>query len=135
MSIHSSNVVKCKDRPIGRNLALSIMVLPVVLLILMAFITLFKGTRDIGIWLLAENHPVEMMTFLFLFIGSIYGCIITADFRNNQKKYVVMFYGVFSLFLFLVAMEEKQRDVALPIVDGTSKISLWVCEYHALSEA
>lgn len=98
--------MKLLDRAITKRNAKIIIITPFVLLFLMAIITLYPGTRDFGVWLLAENHPVELGTFLFLLIGSFLGLKFTFDIKNSQKLYVVLFYGIFSVFLFLVAMEE-----------------------------
>jgi hypothetical protein len=72
----------------------------------MAFISLNPSTRNFGIWLLAENNPVELLTFIFLLFGSIYGFSFSFKSRKSHEKYVSIFFGVFSIFLIFIAMEE-----------------------------
>ena len=84
----------------------TIILTPFLILVLMAFITLYPGTRDFGIWLLAENKPVELLTFVIFIIGSVYGMKFSFNISKNHKYYIVLFYGVFSFFLFFIAMEE-----------------------------
>ncbi|KAA3601470.1 MAG: hypothetical protein DWQ06_07570 [Calditrichaeota bacterium] len=64
-------------------------------------------TRGLTLWLLEENRPVEVATFIFLFLASIWSF---KDFwlakKQNELFFVYGFYAVFGFVMFVVAMEE-----------------------------
>ncbi|MEP6994610.1 MAG: hypothetical protein ABI968_08830 [Acidobacteriota bacterium] len=66
-----------------------------------------RVTRPTMLWMLEENHPVEMLTFVFLFAGSLIGLRLAWTLRERgEKRWNYGFYVVFSLGLFVTAMEE-----------------------------
>ena len=66
-----------------------------------------KGTRPAMLWMLRENHPVEVATFALSFAGSLAGLRLARTLRERGEKLLVYgFYAVFSLGLFAIAMEE-----------------------------
>jgi len=68
----------------------------------------FKPTRAFAIQMADENYPVEILTFLFLLAGGIYGVRMTMRARRRKALNVLWtaFYLTFSVFLLLTAMEE-----------------------------
>lgn len=67
----------------------------------------FERTAGITRWLVSENQPVEMLTFLFGAVGGIGGMMFARRLRTaGAHGLVVAFYGLFALLLFCVAMEE-----------------------------
>ena len=64
-------------------------------------------TRSLTRWMLSENHPVELLTFMSLFSAGIMGWKLAWRARNNERGILVVgFYTLFSAGLLLVAMEE-----------------------------
>jgi hypothetical protein len=64
-------------------------------------------TRGLTYWLVAENHPVEIVTFLSLLLAAILGWRLAWQTKNNNKGLLIAgFYLVFATGLFFVAMEE-----------------------------
>jgi hypothetical protein len=68
---------------------------------------LARATRPAMLWMLEEDHPVETLTFAFLFAGSLVGLRLAWALRaRGEKRWVRGFYVLFSIGLFLIAMEE-----------------------------
>lgn len=67
---------------------------------------LIPVTRDFGFWMLKENHPVEIGTFLLFFFGGLYGIINFIRYRKSLPTFAVIFYCLFAFFFILLAMEE-----------------------------
>ena len=68
----------------------------------------YKPTRAFAIQMADENYPVEILTFLFLLVGGIYGMRMTMKARHRKTINTLwtVFYVTFSVFLLLTAMEE-----------------------------
>jgi hypothetical protein len=60
-------------------------------------------------WLLGENRPVELLTFLFSLWAAFRGFKLVRKLRSNNDLVVVLFYLCFSLSMFFLAMEEISR--------------------------
>ena len=64
-------------------------------------------TSDFGAWLIAENHPVELLTFITLFAASAVSLRVAyLDWRAGQPARVVWLFIVFGVGSFGSAMEE-----------------------------
>ncbi|WP_157578036.1 hypothetical protein [Pontibacter akesuensis] len=59
-------------------------------------------------WLVKENHPVEMLTFIFLMVGSILGAYLAYWIKSEKREAPIigLFLFLFSFGLFVIAMEE-----------------------------
>jgi len=79
--------------------------LPVCAVVVSAVLVRYRGTRGFFDWLVAENHPVELATFAFLFLGSGIGLALARRLRRRDLLASVFFF-IFSAGLFVVAMEE-----------------------------
>ena len=91
----------------NRFISLAIANLPLVILFLSAFLLTLPVTRETAIWMLAENRPVELLTFVFLIIGGIRGVILAWQlYRSRESKMIVAFYLLFSLGLLVIGAEE-----------------------------
>jgi hypothetical protein len=68
----------------------------------------YKPTRAFALLMQEENYPVEMLTFLLLMAGGIYGLrmAIQAKRRRVLPMWMVVFYLVFASFLLLTGFEE-----------------------------
>ncbi|MDC1198001.1 hypothetical protein N8035_04045 [Algibacter sp.] len=65
-----------------------------------------KPTRDFGFWLLDENSPIEILTFIFFIVGGVFGIWLSINHNKILEKLTVVFYLFFSVCLILIAMEE-----------------------------
>ncbi len=99
--VYSNNQYK-----ITSNVAKIIFVSPFMLILIVAGLLLIPSTRDFGFWLLRENHPIEMLTFIIFLIGGFFGMNFIKKHNKVFSLRVLLFYGIFSFLLLLVAMEE-----------------------------
>lgn len=82
-------------------------VLPVVIVLGWAVALAIPATRDLAKALLAENQPVELLTFVFLVVGGALGLRLAWRLRHSgERTVVVAFYAVFALGLLVIAGEE-----------------------------
>lgn len=64
-------------------------------------------TRETVLWLLSENRPVEVLTFVVLLVGGAVSLSLVFSLnRKGERKIFSGFYLLFSLGLILTAMEE-----------------------------
>ncbi len=64
-------------------------------------------TAALAWWILSENKPVEILTFIFAFLSAGLGMTISwLLFSRNQPTWHIFFYIVFSLVMLFIAMEE-----------------------------
>ena len=90
--------------PVVKNILL---VAPVVVVLIQAISWLHPVTRELSRWMLRENHPVELLTFVFLLAAAGVGSALAVESRNSRDESLAYgFYGIFSLLLVLVALEE-----------------------------
>ena len=81
--------------------------LPVLLFLACIAGLYFPASREQTLWLLQENRPVELLTFLFLMAGGIGALMLGRHYhkRENQSLIVTFFY-LFGLLLLITGMEE-----------------------------
>jgi hypothetical protein len=85
----------------------ALMAVPVVAMAMMVFLLLDPASESTAMWLLAENHPIEMLTFVFLLAGGALGLSLARRARRRGERPLVgNFYLVFSVGLLIAAMEE-----------------------------
>ncbi len=85
----------------------SIFLFPLLSVLIFSIFLIIPSTQEFTKSLLDENHIVELLTFAFLFMGSIQGFRITSwSYSKNVKPIIWIFLLAFSMGLFLVAMEE-----------------------------
>ena len=64
-------------------------------------------TRKAALWSLEENHPVELITFIFFFLAAVQGFKLTIRLKRGRNSYPLSgFYLLFSVGVLLVALEE-----------------------------
>ncbi len=84
-----------------------ILFLPGLLFLLTAIALAIPATRAATIWMLLENGPVEVITFLVLTIGGLYGLNLSWKLhRKGEHIGYVLFYAVFSLGILFTGLEE-----------------------------
>ncbi|WP_034045395.1 hypothetical protein [Wocania ichthyoenteri] len=99
-------LLSSSDYKISRKLATILLFLPIVLTFIMALLIVLPSFRSLYFWLLEENNPVELLTFLLFFVGGCYGVYSSLNIFKSVKKYVFGFYIFFSICLIILAMEE-----------------------------
>jgi hypothetical protein len=66
-----------------------------------------RATRPATLWMLEEDHPIELLTLVFLFAGSLIGLRLARALRaRGEKRWISGLYVAFSVGLFVTAMEE-----------------------------
>lgn len=92
---------------IGAFSVASLLLAPFVILGASFLFLLANPTRPAMLWMLEENHPVELLTFALAFAAGLAGLRLARMLRGRREKPLVYaFYAVFSLGLVVVAMEE-----------------------------
>ncbi len=92
---------------ISSGLAKTILLFPLVAVMLFLGLLWTQETRPLAKWLLEENHPVELLSAASMIAGGLAGLVLTwRTRRNGEPTFVTLFYGVFSLGLFVTGMEE-----------------------------
>lgn len=92
---------------VPRRWLTAIIIFPLFIELVMLVLLRLRTTREATRWMLAENHPVELLTFLFLLIAGCVGIVFAwRCIRNHEVIWVSGFYLLFSVCLLLVAMEE-----------------------------
>ena len=88
--------------------AVNVIVFAPLVIIISAFIVWgMPNTRRFTRWILQENHPVEILTFLSLFAAGFMGLQLAWMARQRGKGILIAgFYALFSVGLLFVAMEE-----------------------------
>lgn len=80
---------------------------PPVIFVLFAAALALPVTRSAAIWMLSENRPVEMLTFILLLLAGVRGLRLFYRLRTLGES--ALFYGFYFIFaagLILTAMEE-----------------------------
>ena len=80
---------------------------PILVMIGSWILLYFPLTRGKMLFLLKENHPVEMLTFVFLLLGGFWGILLAVRSKKTGKdRLSTIFFAVFSIGLIFTAMEE-----------------------------
>lgn len=97
---------KADDKP-KQVRSFTIKITPLIILPLFFMALYFEKTREITLWLLKENRPVEIATFIFLLLGAIFGIKLTYNMiKEGSPPIFYIFLSCFSFLLFFTAMEE-----------------------------
>jgi len=87
--------------------ARAIVVAPVLIVAVAVAMWSTQASRPLIHWLLAENHPVETLTFFALLAAAVLGAGLALRARQAARgRLVTGFYAVFAAGLLFVAMEE-----------------------------
>ncbi len=92
---------------ISSSVARVIVFTPVAIVFISLLFLAVPITRSLIGWMVLENHPVELLTFVSLFSAGTMGWKLAWKARDNERGILVVgFYAVFSTGLLFVAMEE-----------------------------
>ena len=84
-----------------------VLYLPVCVITAYFLLFLLPPTRQVALWSLEENHPIEIITFISLFLAAICGLKLTVQLiKRQQPRSLIGFYSLFSIGLLIVAFEE-----------------------------
>lgn len=85
----------------------AVLVAPWIAAAIVGALLAIPATRDLGYDVLDENHVVELGSFVLFLVGAYVGVRLTRRLhRDGAKRWVVWFYGLGSLALFFIGMEE-----------------------------
>lgn len=113
MRLKLNKYLECAEEiyQIPRQWIMAIIMFPLFIDLISLIFLRIEATRDAAKWMLAENHPVELLTFVFLMMAA--GAAISYSLRALphqesawEKVWVPGFYLLFGIGLFLIAMEE-----------------------------
>ena len=97
---------ECEKYRVRYLFAILIIFLPLITIPSYGLSMLLPQTRRVALLLVKENHVVEILTFVFLFLGSLQGLYLGWWAISKEKLFTGTFYALFSLGMFFVAMEE-----------------------------
>jgi len=83
---------------------MGIILAPFVIVFLYGLLLSMPSTRNSTLWMLEENHHVELVTFASLFLGAVLGLLLA--WRTRQTALGSVFFALFSLGLLFTAGEE-----------------------------
>ncbi|MCJ8167633.1 hypothetical protein MKJ04_22510 [Pontibacter sp. E15-1] len=64
-------------------------------------------TYKLALWVSKENHPAELLTFVFLIFGSVIGGYLAWYLKSKHEKVAIWaLYTGYAIALFVIAMEE-----------------------------
>ncbi|MGR9087658.1 MAG: hypothetical protein ACU841_11360 [Gammaproteobacteria bacterium] len=93
--------------PVNAGARHAILWTPVVTALCSALLLAVPSTRAGALWMLKENHPVELLTFAFALLAGVLGLRLVFRLRKEEgEPWVFGFYAVFSSALIFVGMEE-----------------------------
>ena len=94
------------DLRISERIAKTLFFMPVALTFTMVLLLIIPNSRSLFFWLLKENNPVELLTFLLFLIGGCFGLYSSFKISKLVNRYILIFYVFFSICLIILAMEE-----------------------------
>ena len=84
-----------------------IILFPFIIVLMFTVLAGIPLTRDVASWLVRENRPVELVTFVLLVVGGLQGLRLAYRARQEaESTFVYGFYVIFSIGLLVVGMEE-----------------------------
>jgi len=95
-----------KKYQIHKRLVRTIFFAPIIISILIGALFISSETKEFGFWLMEENAPLEILTFIIFLFSGICGIYFTLKLKKLLKIEIKLFYILFSFCLILIAMEE-----------------------------
>jgi len=96
-----------KEHGLTLPVALALILFPFVAIFLCSAFLALPLTRSAAAWMLKENRPVEIFTFVILIIGGIKGLQLAWQIKiKGEQPLVLAFYLAFSMGLLLIGLEE-----------------------------
>lgn len=90
---------------ISNTTILIVLYTPIILFLLQVLLLIIPSTRHFGYWLLLENNPIELLTFILFLFAGFFG-LFSFKIYKSEKKNIIFFYVIFSICLIILAMEE-----------------------------
>lgn len=91
---------------INKKTGLIILISPFFLVVILMVLFIVPSTRNLAFWLLKENNPVELATFIIFFTGGIFGIYNLFTSQIGLNNFSKSFYLIFCICLIIIAMEE-----------------------------
>jgi hypothetical protein len=91
---------------ISKKTSFIILLSPFLLVLIQMILFIVPTTRNLAFWLLEENHPIEIATFIIFFIAGIFGLYNSFTNAYALNNFIKSFYIIFCICLIIIAMEE-----------------------------
>jgi len=83
------------------------MIAPIIVVLVQAIMLIHPATRKVCLWLLREDHPIELLTFAVFLVGGVASILLAMKTRRSgEPRSTYRLYFVLSIVLFFIAMEE-----------------------------
>jgi len=105
-TINNNSAGADKEYHLSPILHIVISIIPFIVVAVFFYFLFYTDIATFNKFLRKENHPVELITFIFLLAAAIAGFIFSYDLWKSKDKLVSIFYFIFAFGLFFVAMEE-----------------------------
>lgn len=87
--------------------AKAIIIAPILIILLQSAALLYPAIRKWGLWMLQENHPVELLTFVIFLAGGALGIRLAIKTKKSGEPLIVYgFYSIFAAALIFIGIEE-----------------------------
>lgn len=100
------SLLSINDFNISKKQANILLYSPLIFTFIMVLLFVFPSTKGFGRWLIKEDHPIEVLTFVIFIFGGVYGILFSRKISKSYKTYIVLFYGVLSICLIILGLEE-----------------------------
>lgn len=98
---------EARNNGMPKTSLLAIAVVPLLIVFIYSALLTIPPTRNIALWGLEENRPIELLTFFFAIVGGIQGLILAWRLRQHREGKVALgFYLVFAIGLLFIGAEE-----------------------------
>ena len=105
-SISASFTSEYKQYRVSSNLLFLLSLSPLLILLFLAILLLIPASHNFAQWLLTENRPVELLTFIMALWAAFESLKLTQKCSRKNYKLAMLFYLCFSFLFFFLAMEE-----------------------------
>ena len=91
---------------VDRRTTMTIVIAPVALTLFFLAMCVPRSGRRVYDWLISENKPVEMLTFILALLAAVMGVRFAIHLFRRRERFAGVFYVLFALGMFFIGMEE-----------------------------
>jgi hypothetical protein len=106
ISVKTSFRTELKQYNVREYFLTVLIMTPFLIMLLISVLLILPLSNKFAQWLLEENHPVELLTFLISFWAAVLGFRFVKRIKGKDSMVIVVFYLCFSSFMLFLAMEE-----------------------------
>ena len=101
---HNSSIAKNSNKGLMSDRSLARLPLPI--LFICSLLLTLPVTREFAIAMLAENRPIELLSFAFLIAAGVKGLVLVWQLRQQESKKIILFYLLLALGFLAIGAEE-----------------------------